>query len=39
LQVLLGDILSDLPPVNNFELHDRQRYAGPPERLTQVNSW
>jgi hypothetical protein len=35
-QVLLGDILSDLPCVDNFELQDRQRYAGPPERLTQA---
>lgn len=35
---MLGDIFSDLPPVDNFELHDRQRYAGPPERLTQA-SW
>ena len=34
--VLLGDILSDLPPVDNFELHERQRYATGPQRVTQV---
>lgn len=29
--VLLGDILSDLPPVSNFELHDRCDWATPPQ--------
>jgi DNA (cytosine-5)-methyltransferase 1 len=34
--VLLGDIFSDLPEVDNFELHERRRYAGPPNTLTQA---
>ena len=34
--VLLGDILDDLPPVDNFELHERQRYLCEPQRVTQV---
>lgn len=35
-QVLLGDILSDLPAVDNFELHERQEYGSDPQRVTQV---
>lgn len=37
-QVLLGDIFSDLPEVDNFELHERRRYAGPPNTLTQARA-
>ena len=36
LQVLVGDILSDLPEVDNFELHERRCYREGPGRLTQV---
>jgi hypothetical protein len=36
VQVLLGDIFSDLPEVDNFELHERQCYREGPGRLTQV---
>ena len=38
LQVLLGVIFSDLPEVDNFELHERQCYREGPGRLTQVRS-
>ncbi|PSC69902.1 BTB POZ and MATH domain-containing 2-like isoform A [Micractinium conductrix] len=34
--VLLGDILSDLPAVSNFEILERQRYASEPQRVTQA---
>ncbi|EFN55234.1 hypothetical protein CHLNCDRAFT_52630 [Chlorella variabilis] len=36
--VLLGDIFSDLPEVDNFELHERRRYETGPQRLTQLSS-
>lgn len=38
LQVLLGDIFSDLPEVDNFELHERQLYKSRPQRVTQVRN-
>lgn len=38
LQVLLGDIFSDLPEVDNFELHERQLYKSWPQRVTQVRN-
>ena len=34
--VVLGDILDDLPVVDNFELHERQRYRCEPQRVTQA---
>jgi site-specific DNA-cytosine methylase len=34
--VLLGDILSDLPEVTNFELGDVAAYAGPPQTIPQA---
>ena len=34
--MLLGDILSDLPAVSNFEILERQRYASEPQRVTQA---
>ncbi|KAI3428460.1 hypothetical protein D9Q98_007286 [Chlorella vulgaris] len=36
MPVLLGDIFSDLPEVDNFELHERQLYKSWPQRVTQA---
>jgi DNA (cytosine-5)-methyltransferase 1 len=34
--VLLGDILGDLPPVDNFAVRDRCEWVGPPQTVPQA---